>query len=524
MAVQFSGSLNLTGSLQISGSINDIYYVDFDQKDTTTAVARLGWDTGEGTLTVGLSGGNLDMPIGVVMFETAFNEDSSSISKGDVVRVSGAQGNRVAITKANNLGDGGSATTLALAAETIGVGAQGKVITKGPLKGINTTAFNEGDMLYLSSTPGGITNIKPQAPFHDVRIGVAQRIHASVGIINIQIQNGYELDEIHDVRITTASLAYNQLIARSGSVWRNETINNLGIAITGSNVFNGNQTITGSLNVSSGITASLMATNGVISGSAQIASFGFASGSFVLSSQTSSMTAGFATYASNMAVTSTGTTTDSTLYPVFTVNSASNGYVGLRNHLSGSYYFDGVTRKLYAETFVGAIEANGSLLASGSTQIIGNQRITGSLFVTGSVTISSGSITMPNRPAFRVVGNASTDRVAVTTLSGSIVTVDYNEGNYYDNTNGLFTAPLSGLYHVYFNGRVGSANSQMQVIVQKNTTIPQLMWEAPGIVASTHFGVSGVVKLAANDTLRATVTVGSVQFDGNDSWGAAYIG
>jgi len=246
----FYGTQSVTGSVRISGSIDDISYIDFDTVAPATGIARLGWDAGEGTLTIGLSGGNVNIPIGVTSFETAYNEDSSSISKGDVVRVSGAQGNRVAVKKANNLDDGGSATTVALAAETIGVGAEGKVILSGPLKGIDTTAFAEGDLLYLSSTPGGITNIKPQAPFHEVRIGVAQRISATVGIVNVKVDNGYEIDELHNVRITTASLAFNQLLAYSGSVWRNETIGGLGIAITGSNTFIGIETISGSLLVS----------------------------------------------------------------------------------------------------------------------------------------------------------------------------------------------------------------------------------------------------------------------------------
>ncbi len=230
----FYGTQSVTGSIRISGSIDDIKYIDFDTVAPATGIARLGWDDGEGTLTIGLSGGNVNLPIGVTSFETAYNADSSSISKGDVVRVSGAQGNRVAIKKANNHDDDGSATTLALAGETIGVGAEGKVLTTGPLKGVDTTAFGEGDLLYLSSTPGGITNIKPTPPFHGVRIGVAQRIHASVGIINIKVDNGYEIDELHNVRITTASLAHNQLLAYSGSVWRNETIGGLGIAETAS--------------------------------------------------------------------------------------------------------------------------------------------------------------------------------------------------------------------------------------------------------------------------------------------------
>lgn len=150
--------------------------------------------------------------------------------------------------------------------------------------------------------------------------------------------------------------------------------------------------------------------------------------------------------------------------------------------------------------------------------------ISGSSVITGSIRISSGSIIMSNRPAFRVIGNASTERTAPLTLSGSMVTVDYNEGNYFSTTNGKFTAPIAGLYHVYYNGRVGATNSMMQVIVYKNSNISSLMWETAGNTGGSHFGVSSILKLAVNDTLEAKVMVGSIQFDANDSWGVAYIG
>lgn len=50
------------------------------------------------------------------------------------------------------------------------------------------------------------------------------------------------------------------------------------------------------------------------------------------------------------------------------------------------------------------------------------------------------------------------------------------------------------------------------------------MWEAASNTGATHFGVSGIVNLAINDTLKVVVAVGSLQFDVNDSYGAAYIG
>jgi hypothetical protein len=230
----FYGTQSITGSVKISGSIDDIKYIDFDQLDFTSAVGRVGWDTGEGTLTMGVGGGTLDVPVGVIQFETVYNADSSSISKGEAVRIIGAQGNRISVKKAHALDDDGSAEILGLAAETIGVGIEGKVIKNGPLKGVDTSGYIAGQKVYLSTTAGQITVEKPQAPIHLVWIGTVQKINAGSGIIHIHIQNGYEIEELHDVRITTASLADKQLLARSGSVWANQTISHLGIAETAS--------------------------------------------------------------------------------------------------------------------------------------------------------------------------------------------------------------------------------------------------------------------------------------------------
>jgi hypothetical protein len=74
------------------------------------------------------------------------------------------------------------------------------------------------------------------------------------------------------------------------------------------------------------------------------------------------------------------------------------------------------------------------------------------------------------------------------------------------------------------NLRCGSINAQQQAILVKNNTTSSLMWEAAGNTGATHFGVSGILNLAVNDTLKVNVATGSIQFDGNDSWGAAYIG
>lgn len=189
------------------------------------------------------------------------------------------------------------------------------------------------------------------------------------------------------------------------------------------------------------------------------------------------------------------------------------------NTVGGSNYCDFLR---VTNTTSGATNINKTfrLNNSGGIEII-NSQYTGTLFSigeNGNVSLS-GSVSMPNRPAFRVVGVNSDNIVATTTITGG--TIDYNQGGYYNNSTGVFTAPISGLYQVFLNLRTGSAGSQQAIIIKNNST-NLFMWETN--TNSGHFGVGGVINLSANDTLKVNVTVGTTQFDVNDSWGVAYIG
>jgi hypothetical protein len=141
--------------------------------------------------------------------------------------VSGAQGQRPKVIRAYNTSDAGSARTFGIVAENIASGAEGFVVTQGIVKNIDTNSFNAGDPLYLSATPGQLTTTKPQAPNHYVWVGVVTKKNSSSGRIYVKPQNGYELDEIHDVRIT--SVADGDLIVwnSASSLWLNSPKQNI---------------------------------------------------------------------------------------------------------------------------------------------------------------------------------------------------------------------------------------------------------------------------------------------------------
>lgn len=187
----------------------------------TAATGKLRWDTSYGTYSLGLVGGNVESHLGQSIHVYVTNAESVTITKGQAVYQFGAQGDRPTVKLAYNTSDATSAKTLGFAAENIAAGQTGFVISHGIIDGLNTSAYSIGDTLYLGDTAGSITNVKPQAPNHMVYLGAVARVNSGSGMIYVKVQNGYELDEIHDVKIT--SIANGQILQYNGTggYWQN---------------------------------------------------------------------------------------------------------------------------------------------------------------------------------------------------------------------------------------------------------------------------------------------------------------
>jgi hypothetical protein len=208
--------------------------VSFSDAPVTLSGERvLAWDSQDGTLNLGLKGGTVVAHVGQTLFSRVVNGTGANLLKSQyrVVKVTGAQGQRLQVNLARGDSDPNSADTIGLVAENINNNQEGFIITSGLLTNINTTGslqsetWADGNMLFLSPyTYGAITNVKPIGPNHTVILGFVVHSHPTQGKIFVKIDNGYEMSELHDTQFT--SYANKDIIYRDTSVnvWKNASL------------------------------------------------------------------------------------------------------------------------------------------------------------------------------------------------------------------------------------------------------------------------------------------------------------
>ena len=152
------------------------------------------------------------------------NQTGSTIPAGSIVYINGATGNRPTITLAQANNDANSAQTMGFTKTSIANNAFGFVVVRGEVENLNTSALTEGVQLYLSPTTAGTwTTTKPSAPQHLVYVGICVRAHPTLGVILVAVQNGYELPELHDVKITSPTNGQVLKYDSTQSLWVNGT-------------------------------------------------------------------------------------------------------------------------------------------------------------------------------------------------------------------------------------------------------------------------------------------------------------
>ena len=144
------------------------------------------------------------------------NAESTTITTGTVVYLFGATGDHATVKRADKSSDTTSSKTIGVAGANITASNNGPVVTRGYVDGIDlSVGYTAGDILWLGEN-GAFTTTKPTAPDHLVFIGVVVRA-TNNGIIYVATQNGYELDELHNVSLPSPNSG--EFLKYNGSLW-----------------------------------------------------------------------------------------------------------------------------------------------------------------------------------------------------------------------------------------------------------------------------------------------------------------
>jgi len=198
---------------------------------TATDVGAVGSvASSDGSVTVTTVSGAVDLSVATAGSTTNVlvqvrNTTGSTLSKGTIVYMSGATGQIPTVTKAIATSDGSSAQTLGAITADLANNSNGYVTVIGLITNMDTSAYTDGAQLYLSGTvAGGYTTTKPYAPTHLVYVGIVEHAHPTHGKLFVKVQNGYELDELHNVSAqsptTGQTIVYNSVT----ELWEKNTV------------------------------------------------------------------------------------------------------------------------------------------------------------------------------------------------------------------------------------------------------------------------------------------------------------
>ena len=183
-----------------------------------------------------------------------------AINKGQAVYVTSADGTNMIVGLASNASEATSSKTMGLLDATVSTNGFANVVTEGLLAGLDTSGANAaGDPVWLGTGGNLIYGLagKPYAPAHLVFIGIVTRKNANNGEIFVKVQNGFELNEIHDVDLKTNLPTAGQLLRYdSDGLWKNwspnyltaesdtlATVTSRGATTSAPVTFNGNVTL-----------------------------------------------------------------------------------------------------------------------------------------------------------------------------------------------------------------------------------------------------------------------------------------
>jgi len=211
---EFLTTNGTTPSWSEIGSLGTIDHIQFSLSPTVTmAEGVLAWDSDEGTLQIGMPGGNVNLQVGQEQLIRVRNTTGATIYNGTIVYINGSSGNRPTCAISDASGTFEQRCACAILTEDIANNGNGYATTYGIVHDLNTSAYPEGTVLYLADDgTGGFTSTPPSAPDAIVVIGRVINSHAVDGEILFNPQASSTLSRLSDVNGTTPDATNKHLI------------------------------------------------------------------------------------------------------------------------------------------------------------------------------------------------------------------------------------------------------------------------------------------------------------------------
>lgn len=172
-----------------TASNSDVGAMLYDVDYTVTGSEPTGsqyWDDDEKTLSTVLGGGVVGQHFRE-MYVYGKNTSGVTIANGQAVSINSAGGSFTTF-EPTDIGDDDIAKAfVGVATQEILNNAFGFITTRGVVRGLDTSAFSDGDILYVDSSAGDLVNTLPiDASQYVIRVGIVEYAHATNGRINIQ--------------------------------------------------------------------------------------------------------------------------------------------------------------------------------------------------------------------------------------------------------------------------------------------------------------------------------------------------
>jgi hypothetical protein len=497
MSTQNANSVAITGG-SITG-ITDLAIADGGTGASTaggalTNLGAIGSITStDGSIVVTPSGTTVNLAVSEAspastLLTQVRNTTGATLTKGTVVYISGATGQISTVSKAIASGDSTSAQTLGMMTSNLANNTNGYVTVFGLLENMDTSAYTDGAQLYLSGTvAGAVTATKPSAPIHLVYVAVVEYAHPTQGKLLVKVQNGYELDEIHDVSIVTPVTGQTLVYNSATDLWVNNTVS-----------------------LTAGVNGTLPVANG---GTGVTTSTG--TGSVVLSTSPTLVTPLLGTPTSATLTNATGlplTTGVTGTLPILnggtgqtTANAAFNALAPSQTGNSGKYLTTDGTDTSWASNPLGTVTSVGGTGTVSGISLSGTVTTSGNLTLGGALDLS----------AYNGAGAFTTLSASGATTISAQLTASTNDGSYaiIGKDTRAFSAGVTGPMLGFFGLDSTSTNNSLGAFralaqTSQNGTLEARVLSSGSITtigtfSTTGFAVTGTLS-AGNTTLTGT--------------------